>query len=262
MLTSNGAKKIIVGNWKMNPKTALEARKLFSSLEHRLSTVSRNVETVICPPAVFFPPLSHYSHLLQLGAQNMSWAESGSLTGEISPLQLLEWNVKFVILGHSERRIYLGETDSMVSMKLVAALKAKLRPIVCLGGEEGAKQTDMVKLVTKQFNAAVKTLDKKAIEKIIFAYEPTWAISTMKNSKPASGKHAQELIAHIRALLAKKLGAVGAKNMPVIYGGTGNKDNVAIYAKFSEIDGALVGAASLDSDNFWAVISEFNRQVH
>ena len=263
-------KKLIIANWKMNPQDIQQARVLVSSLEHRMHQVFDKVDVVVCPPFTFLPALYHYTHLLQLGAQNMSWAASGPFTGEISADQIKAWNAKYVILGHSERRIYLGETDSMVNAKIIAALNAKLTPVVCLGGEEGAIKNEMKTLVTKQFVKVTKDLDKKHLEKIIFVYEPIWAISTMKNSlpgrqagKPASGEHASELILHIQSLIGRRLGIERARNMKILYGGSVNKDNVHEFARYPEIDGALVGAASLDAENFWKIIEEFNREsVH
>jgi triosephosphate isomerase len=256
-------KKLIIANWKMNPDTLEKARVLVSSLEHRMHNVYAKTEVVVCPPFTFLPPLMHYSHMMQLGAQNMSWAVAGPFTGEISAAMLQNFKVNYVILGHSERRLYLGETDAMVNAKIIAALNAKMTPVVCLGGEEGASKPEMKTLVTKQFVKVTKDLDKKHLEKIIFVYEPIWAISTMKNSKPASGEHAWELITHIQSLLAKRIGMERAKNMRILYGGTVNKDNVHDFARYAEIDGALVGAASLDVENFWQIINEFAREsVH
>lgn len=211
-----------------------------------------NVEVAICPPALFLPAFSHYSHNIKLGAQNMSWEEEGAFTGELSPTMFKAMNVSYVILGHSERRLFFGETDSMVAFKLSAALKHKITPIVCLGGEEGAKKADMKKIVTKQFSAVTKDIERKDLRKVIFVYEPVWAISTMRNSRPDTGEHAAELIDHIQKM--------AGKDCRVIYGGTVNQNNVHEYAKFPQIDGALVGAASLDPQNFWEVIKEFNRE--
>lgn len=256
-------KKLIIANWKMNPDDLATARVLVSSLEHRMHQVFDKTEVVICPPFTLLAPLMHYSHMTSLGAQNMSWAAGGPFTGEISAAQLKNFKVNYVILGHSERRLYLGETDSMVNAKLIAALNAKITPVICLGGEEDVVKNEMKTLVTKQFVRVTKGLDKRHLEKIIFVYEPVWAISTMKNSKPATGEHAREVIMHIQDLLAQRVGIVKAKSMRVLYGGTVNKDNVHEFARFAEIDGALVGAASLDAENFWKVIDEFNREsVH
>lgn len=253
-------KKLIVANWKMNPETLQEARQLLLGLEHRMPTVQQAVEVVVCPPYIFLPPFSHYVHMTRLGTQNMSWAEAGAFTGEISAPQVRQWDVEYVILGHSERRLYCGETDEGVNKKIPVALKHKMHPIVCLGGEAGAKKTGMKRLVSKQFAAAIKGLDKADIQKIVFAYEPIWAISTMKNSKPASGDHAAELINHIRGLLAKKIGKDHARSAKVLYGGTVNKLNVHEFAKYPEITGALVGSASLDSEGFWEIVKEFSRE--
>jgi triosephosphate isomerase len=253
-------KKLIIANWKMNPETIEQARVLVSSLEHRMHQVLSKVDVVICPPYTFMAPLSHYAHMTQIGAQNVHWALNGAFTGEISTTMLKNWKVQHVILGHSERRLYMGETDSMVNAKIIAVLNAKLTPIVCLGGEEGAIKDEMKTLVTKQFVRITKGLDKKHLEKIIFVYEPIWAISTMKNSQPATGDHALELINHIRSLLGKRITKERAANLRVLYGGTVNKDNVQEFAKYPEIDGALVGAASLDAQNFWEVINEFVRE--
>ena len=259
-IASPNMKKLIIANWKMNPESLEEARTLVSSIEHRMSAVSNHTEVVVCPPFLYIAPFMHHTHEIRVGVQNLSWLEKGPLTGEISAKQLKEWNVQYAILGHSERRLYLGETDSVVNLKILAALKHKITPIVCLGGDEGAKKEDMKTLVTKQFAACTKDLDKRQLEKIVFVYEPVWAISTMSKSEPATGEHANELIGHIYDLLEHRLGKI-ARTVRVLYGGTVNKNNVSEYAKFPQIDGALVGAASLDAENFWHVINEFNREA-
>lgn len=253
-------KKLVVGNWKMNPESLADARKLVLGLEHRMPTVGRDADVVVCAPAVYLAPLSHHVNMLDLGAQNINWADGGAFTGEISAPQIKQWGVRWVILGHSERRLYCGETDNLVNQKIAAALKHGLVPVVCLGGEKGAKEAGMKRLVSKQFTAATKGLDKAQIQKIVFAYEPIWAISTMKNSKPATGEHAQELILHIRATLSRKLGVGVSKSMRVLYGGTVNQNNVHEFARYPEISGALVGGASLDSQNFWEIVKEFARE--
>lgn len=253
-------KKLVIANWKMNPQTLEEARKLFASWEHRMHLI-KNVEAVVCPPFLFLPALSHYAHNLKLGGQNMSWEEHGPLTGEVSPVHLKMFNVKYVILGHSERRLFFGETDETVVLKLRTALNQKITPIVCLGGEKDAREEDMKELVSKQLSAINKKIHYKYLHKIVFVYEPIWAISTMKNSKPDTPEHAIELIGHIQNLLERHLESKEkAMMIRILYGGTVNKNNVHEFAKYPEIDGALVGAASLDSQNFWEVIKEFDRE--
>ena len=242
-------KKLIIANWKMNPQTIQEARSLVSSLEHRMHAVSAYTEVVVCAPYVFLPALSHYTSKIILGAQNCSWEEQGALTGEISARQLGLWNIQYVILGHSERRIYLGETNSIVNAKIITALNNKITPVVCLGSEE----------LGPQFAEVTKDLDERQLRKTVYVYEPTSAISTMKNSHPETGEDANKAIEHIYKLLEHRIGRK-AWDVRVLYGGTVNKNNVSEYAKYPNIGGALVGAASLDSENFWKVIQEFNRE--
>lgn len=253
-------KKLVVANWKMNPQTSEEARKLISAWEHDLRGMDDTVEVVVAAPFVFLPRLSSLVKKVQLAAQNTSWQDKGALTGEISAKQLSEFGVSHVLLGHSERRLYLGETDSMVNAKLIAALKNKLTPILCLGGEEHAIKTEMKTLVTKQFIKCTKDLSKQQLAKIIYVYEPVWGISTMSKSEPATGEHAAELVVHIQGLLEHRLGRKHAGHIKVLYGGTVNKTNIQDYAKYPQISGALVGAASLEADNFTEVIKEFNRE--
>ncbi|MBX4191430.1 MAG: triose-phosphate isomerase [Candidatus Doudnabacteria bacterium] len=253
-------KKLIIANWKMNPQSVEEARRLVSTFEHRMPAVSGHTEVVMCPPFVYLPAFTHYLHAVKLGAQNCSWVEHGAMTGEISPGQIKQWNVEYVILGHSERRLYMGETDSIVNAKIVSVLKNKMTPVVCLGGEEGAVKEGMKELVTNQFHKVTKNLERKQLEKIVYVYEPVWAISTMRKSVRATGEHANEMVEHIYKLLEKRIGRHASGTIRVLYGGTVNKDNVQEYAKYPKIDGALVGAASLDSENFWAIVSEFNRE--
>lgn len=256
-------KKLVIGNWKMNPDTLEQARLLVMRTEHRMNQVKDRVEAVICAPFIYLPPLSHFCHLVKLGAQNMNWLEKGAITGEISAHQLKLLKVDYVILGHSERRLYLGETDSVVNAKIMTALKYKLIPIVCLGGEENAKEKNMAKIISKQYRGVTAGLTESQLQKIVFVYEPSWAISTMQNSAPASSKHANEMIIYVQKMLGRKVGAVRAKNMPMLYGGTVNAINVQEFARHPEIGGALVGAASLDSENFWQIIKEFHREsVH
>lgn len=256
-------RKLIIANWKMNPSSLEEARVLVQSVEHRFHFLGPKVSVAICPPTIFIPALSHFVHRAILGAQNLCFAESGAFTGEVSAKQLLLFGVQIAILGHSERRLNFGEDDEMVNNKIKVCLKNKIEPVVCLGGDPKAKMSGMKKIVLKQFNAAVTDLDEKQVSKIIWTYEPFWAISTMKNSKPETGEHAAKMIGYLRGLLAKKIGKTLAKNTLILYGGSVNKSNVHEFAKFPEIDGALVGAASLNADNFWEVIKEFNREsVH
>lgn len=255
-------KKLIIGNWKMNPATSEEAEALFRIIERKLKAVNPASKVVVCPPFVFLPQLARLAEKITLGAQNVSWAEEGALTGEISASELKQLGIEYSIVGHSERRLYLGETDSVVNAKILELLKHKLTPVVCLGGEADAAEEKMESLVSRQLTACIKDLEKLDLKKLIYVYEPTWAISTMKNSRPATSAHALKLINHIRNLLANRIGKE-ADLIPVLYGGTVNEENVSEYARHPEISGALVGAASLEAENFWRIVEEFEREsVH
>ncbi len=253
-------KKLIIANWKMNPNSLDEARKLFYSVEHRMHLVSDKAEVAVLAPYIFLPLLSHHSSYARLGAQDMFWLESGAFTGEVSVKQLKNFKIDYILLGHSERRMFFGETDAFINLKLHTALKHKLIPIVCLGGDAKVTKATSKKLVTKQFSAAIKAINKKDIEKIVFVYEPTWAISTMKHAHAANGEDASEITIHIRSLIAKHIGVTRAANMRILYGGSVSKTNVNEFAKYPTIDGALVGAASLDPENFFSVVKEFHRE--
>jgi len=252
-------KKLIIANWKMNPQTLDEAVDLVNELERKHLDKVKHCLGVVCPPFVFLPQIAKNIQQLKLGAQNVSWAESGSLTGEISATELKDFGVQYVILGHSERRLFMGETDSVVNAKLLESLKHGLTPVLCLGGEEGAIEGEMKTLCTKQFIKCTRDVSKEDLEKIVYVYEPIWAISTMKDSRPASGEHAAEVINHIHDLLKHRIGKK-SEHVKILYGGTVNKENVGEYARYPEICGALVGAASLNAENFWSVIEEFNRE--
>lgn len=258
-ISENLMRKLVVANWKMNPVNVAEARQIFGAIEHR-AALAANTQICICPPFLFIPLLFHHSHHVKLGSQDLSPFGAGAYTGEISAEQLKSWKVSFAIVGHSERRLNFSEDDDMVGQKIERALEAGIVPIICLGSATNAQKFDMVNLVTGQFNALTKNLKKQEMEKCIFVYEPSWAISTAKSPKPVSGEHAAELIDHVKTLMSKKIGKERAMTEKVLYGGTVNRYNVAQFAKYPQIGGALVGAASLDPDNFWEVIKEFNRE--
>jgi triosephosphate isomerase len=253
-------KRLIIANWKMNPVTYDDARSIFFGIEHRAHFYSDKVDLAVCPPYLFIPLLIHASHFVKIGAQNAAEIDKGALTGEVSCKQLATRDVQYVILGHSERRIFCKETDDQVKNKINQCINEKLVPVVCLGGDLKATRETMKRLVTKQFNAAVAGLSSKQIGRIVFVYEPTWAISTFKNSKPATGEHAADLIDHIRDLIKKKTTQFYAQNAQVLYGGSVNKANVYEFSKWPTISGALVGAASLDPDSFIAIVKEFYRE--
>ena len=239
---------IVAGNWKMYKDTH-EAALFVDAFLDRLGALPTGVEIVLCPPfsALFAVGQRVRRTRVRLGAQNMHWEDCGAYTGEISPPMLVDLGVDYVILGHSERRTLFGETDDGVRRKTAAALAHGLTPIVAVG--ETAAQRDAgltTARVVAQTQAALEGLPAGAVAKIVMAYEPIWAIGTGRNCDP---EEANEVMRAIR-------GAVnGLAEAPILYGGSVKPENVAAYAACGEIDGALVGGASLDPNAFAALIA-------
>jgi triosephosphate isomerase len=233
----------MAANWKMN-KTSAEAADFVRQILPQLKTLD-SVERVICPPATALPALAS---LLQgsgvgLGAQNMHWEAKGAFTGELSAAMVKEW-CGYVILGHSERRGLFGETDEMVAKKVKAALAAGVTPIVCVGetlSENESGQTDAV--IRRQMDAAFDGLTAEQGAKAIVAYEPVWAIGT---GRAAHGPDANRVIAgSIRSVLSVRFGQNVSESIRVLYGGSVTPDNITEFLSEPEIDGGLVGGASL-----------------
>ncbi len=245
-------KPFVAGNWKMN-KNVEQASVLVQQLLPGLQQVPE-VERVICPP---FTSLMILSAQLTgtgvgIGAQNMHWADSGAYTGEVSPQMVREF-CDYVIIGHSERRAYFGETDEIVNMKLKAALALGLVPIVCVGetlAEYETGQTSAV--VTRQVLEGLKGIEPTTASLVVIAYEPVWAIGTGK-AATAEGANAV-LRDHIRPALAQLFGSGLAQNLRILYGGSVNGNNAAEYFTQPEIDGALVGGASLKVEEFIRIV--------
>jgi len=238
---------IIAGNWKMNT-TLSEATELVKAMRAELDQID-NVEKVICPP---FISLARVGELikgssLKLGAQNVYFEEKGAYTGEISPLMLTD-QCEFVIIGHSERRQYFNETGEIVNKKIVAALKVGLKPILCIGErleENEAGRTEEV--VTEQLRSSLAEI--AYLNGLVIAYEPVWAIGT---GRAATGEQANETIGLIRRNIAKLYDKETAQNMRILYGGSVTAANTAEFINQPEIDGALVGGASLKhSWSYW-----------
>ena len=242
---------LVAGNWKMN-KTVEEARELVNSMAPKLREI-QSVEKVLCPP---FVSLLTVSALLKgsdigLGAQNMYWEEKGAFTGEVSPAMIKEF-CEYVILGHSERRTYFGETDETVNKRLRAAQKFDLTPIVCVGEtlqQYESNQTSEV--VARQIKFGLADIDSAFAPRIVIAYEPVWAIGT---GKASSGPSANEVVGKvIRGALSELFGNQTAQAIRVLYGGSVTASNAAEFFGQPEIDGALVGGASLKVDEFVAI---------
>ena len=249
--------KIVAGNWKMNLDRA-KAKELTAAVAARRGEAAK-VELVLCPPALYVETvgsaLAGIKSNVGLGAQNMHDKASGAFTGEVAPPMLVDLGCHYVILGHSERRTLFGETDAAVNVKTKAALAAGLVPIVCVGEtleEREAGKTAAV--VTGQVQGSLAGLSAADLEKVVVAYEPVWAIGTGKVATP---EQAQEVHALIRRLLAGLSSPEVAARVRIQYGGSVKPDNAADLARQPDIDGALVGGASLKADDFLGIAKAF-----
>jgi len=236
-------KAFIAGNWKMN-MTAESGKQLINELKPLVK--GAKCEVALCVPAILIPAMSKAvkGSKIRLGAQNMHWEKSGAFTGEISADMLKEYGVKYVIIGHSERRQYFGETDETVNKRTLAVLENGLTPIVCVGetlSERENGQTEQV--LARQLETGLKGVED--ITKLVIAYEPVWAIGT---GKTATDEQAQETIAFIRKKLGKLFGAGNAKKIIIQYGGSMNAKNCKGLMAQPDIDGGLIGGASLKLD--------------
>lgn len=252
---------VVAGNWKMH-KSLGEARVLAQELVSGLSNLQKT-KIILCPP---FIALSTVREVLNhstigLGAQNMYSAPEGAYTGEISGPMLLSVGCEYVILGHSERRHIFGETDEMVQRKVAAALQVGLKPIICIGETLAQRQEGQtLKIVEQQLAYALATVTPEQIGNCIIAYEPVWAIGTGVNATP---QQAAEVHALIRQLLATKYGSQVANEITIQYGGSVKPDNAAELIREPDIDGFLVGGASLKAGDFQqiATIVERTKQI-
>lgn len=245
-------KPIIAGNWKLH-KTVSEAQKL---VEELLPLVTQaHAEVVVCPTytALYAVREVIKNTNIALGAQNMYWEEKGAFTGEISPEMLKEVGCKYVIIGHSERRQFFGETDVTVNKKLHAAFKADIVPIMCVGETLEQRESGVTETVIKaQVEAGLKDLTAEQVTMMVIAYEPVWAIGT---GRTASSDDANAVCQFIRKTVASMFGAAAAEAVRIQYGGSVKPENAAELMAKSDIDGALVGGASLEASKFSKIVN-------
>jgi triosephosphate isomerase len=245
-------KLIIAGNWKMN-KTVAEAVTLARDLKLDLANI-KEVDIVVCPPFTALGDVSKeiLNSNIRLGAQNMNENQFGAYTGEIAAGMLKEFSVRYVILGHSERRQYQKETDDLISKKALAAHVASLKPIVCVGEVLAEREGGLMERVLEtQVRGSLAGLSKAQMEETIIAYEPVWAIGT---GKTATATQAQEAHAFIRALVAKMFDKTVARRVRIQYGGSVKPSNARELMSQPDVDGALVGGASLETRSFADII--------
>lgn len=245
-------KKVIAGNWKMNmlPNEAIEYIEKLSKL-----VKDTNNEVILCVPYtdLFYALLTAQNTNIKIGAQNMHFEEKGAYTGEVSAKMLKSINVEYVIIGHSERRQYFNETDETVNKKLKAAFENGLKPIVCVGETlEEREEGKTAEIITNQTKLALEGLTNEQVENTIIAYEPIWAIGT---GKTATSEDANESIKEIRKEIAQNYGQTVAERVIIQYGGSVKSKNAKELFTMSDIDGGLVGGASLDPEEFSKIVN-------
>ena len=244
-------KPIIAGNWKMH-KTIAEALEFVNEVKDRVN--NDKVEAVICAPFTLLKDLKQATKgtNIKIGAQNMHFEEKGAFTGEISPLMLKELDMDYVVIGHSERRQYFNETDETVNKKVLKALEVGIDPILCVGETLEEREAGNTKDVCKvQVEKALENVSKEDLAKVVIAYEPVWAIGT---GKTATSEDANDVIAYIREVVANLYGEL-ANEVRIQYGGSVKPSNVAEIMNQSEIDGALVGGASLEANDYVELVN-------
>jgi triosephosphate isomerase len=235
--------KTLFANWKMNPQDLSEARDLFD-VSASQAVSYQNVKTVICPPFVFLSELNKVSEPVSLCAQDLFWESKGAFTGEISPQMLKNLGVKYVLVGHSDRRYTIGETEEMINKKIKAALAVEITPVLLVGERAGENREE---ILTKQLKGNLSGLSSEEISKILITYEPVWAISTNPGAKPDTPEKTLNAINFIQNFIFENW---KLKIENCLYGGSVNEKNVVDYLKHPEISGAIVGGASLKKDEF------------
>ena len=245
-------RKVIAGNWKMN-MLPNEAMNFIQSLEQKVKGTEH--EVVLCVPYtdIFYSVMNAQETNIKIGAQNMHWEEKGAYTGEVSAEMLKSVGVEYVIIGHSERRQYFAETDETVNKKLKKALEVGLKPIVCVGETlEQREQGITMQVITSQTEKALEGIEASDVEKVIIAYEPIWAIGT---GKTATKEDANEAVKQIREKIAEKYGQNTANGVIIQYGGSVKASNAKELFEMSDIDGGLVGGASLKVEEFANIVN-------
>ncbi len=243
---------IIAGNWKMN-KTVGEAINFIRELKGLLSGIN-DVEIVVAPPftALFAVGKELHGSSIKLSAQNLHWEEKGAYTGEISPLMLKELDCKYVIIGHSERRQYFGESDEIINRKIKAALKNGIKPIFCIGETLLERESgETFNVIKRQLESGLKDIKKEEIKEMVIAYEPVWAIGTGRTATPEQAEEAHGFVRErLRTLYSKE----GSQSIRIQYGGSVTPENIKGLMAKENIDGALVGGASLTAETFSRIV--------
>jgi len=243
--------RLVIGNWKLNGSTESNCL-LIESIKKGLEQQPASAKVVVCPPLVYIAPMVEMLHdtNIQLGAQNICEHEKGAFTGEVSASMLTDFGVNYVLVGHSERRSLFGDTNERVAAKFQAVLKQGMIPVLCVGETlEQRERNQMLEVIDEQLRAILKTNTVQQMVSAVIAYEPVWAIGTGLTASP---EQAQEIHQFIRNWLKKEAGDVANKT-PLLYGGSVNAENAQMLFSQVDIDGGLIGGASLQADSFLAI---------
>ncbi|MFC1721214.1 triose-phosphate isomerase [Patescibacteria group bacterium] len=248
-------KALIIANWKMNPATLAEAKSMYTKIRTQAGKM-QNVQTVVCAPFIYLTELQKLTkgHRCVVGAQDVFYERSGAYTGEVSATMLQKMKMQYVIIGHSERRA-LGESDDLVSKKVLAALKEKINVVLCVGEEE-RDEAEYLHFLREQVKNSLANIPKARLNGIVIAYEPIWAVGEGK--RPDTPEDTQETILFIRKVLAEIFDKKIAMSVPILYGGSVNSKNTQSFLIQSAADGLLIGRASLDAKQFGEILKIAN----
>lgn len=244
-------KPLIVANWKCNPTTRKEAEKLFNLIQDGVKGI-KNVEIVICPPLVYLAILKSQNSNIKIGAQDSFWEKCGAFTGGASPVMLKDLGCQYVILGHSERRIYFGDTDEIINKKIKAATSEGLIPVFCIGETETErKRGETEKILETQIKKGLSGISKEEMRYIVVAYEPVWAIGT---GNPCSPEDTKKSVLFIQKVITELYPDIKIDNLKILYGGSMNSQNAEDYFAKSLIQGFIIGGASLKPEEFIKIV--------
>lgn len=246
-------KRLVIANWKMNPRTSKEAFKLVNDLLKRIS-VLKKTEVVLCPPYIYLEKLSKISKRIGFGGQDSFWEDVGPFTGEVSGEMLYSLGARHVILGHSERRA-LGESNDLINKKVKSAISSGLSVVLCVGENMRDHEHAHFEIVKNQILECLSGLSRSSVNKLSIAYEPVWAISSTPDRRDATTEDALEMSIFIRKVLSDLCGVDNAKKINILYGGSVNERDAGDFLSVGGVDGVLVGKASLSPDKFSQIIN-------
>ncbi|MCK5491268.1 MAG: triose-phosphate isomerase [Candidatus Pacebacteria bacterium] len=249
----NKKQKIIIANWKMNPVDLVEAENLIKTVRRGIKK-SDDRKVIICPPSIYLSKIKTNSHF-DLGIQNIFWEDKGAYTGEVSVLMAKNLDVKYAIVGHSERRLYMKETNEMINAKIVSTLKNNLKVVLCIGESLAEKNKDRAsEIIERQIREALKNIKKSQISNLIIAYEPIWAIGT---GQTPSQDEVMSMSLFLKKIITNLYDRKTAENLDILYGGSVNSQNALDFVDSTGMNGLLVGGASLNASEFVRIVNLF-----